>query len=215
MINTESWKDIDGFYGYQVSSEGGVRSFLGRGKNVGLTDTPHTIKQSDDGNGYMKVMLYNSNENKRYCKKVHRLVAEAFIPRASEDLDTVDHILSGPEGKLDNSVSNLRWMSRASNIKKAYRDGMCDDRIEKSKKKVAIYDTVENVQKTYLSIGDAADDINVDRSSISHNVHRDVDSVKDGRYECSLIKFSELGKEALLYDPDDDWTDCDQQVSWL
>ena len=43
---------------------------------------------------------------------VHRLVAEAFIPNP-QNLETVNH---KDENKLNNSVSNLEWLSRKDNL---------------------------------------------------------------------------------------------------
>lgn len=47
---------------------------------------------------------------------VHRLVAQAFIPNP-ENLEEVDHIDGNKE---NNSVENLRWISRAGNMKAAF-----------------------------------------------------------------------------------------------
>lgn len=62
--------------------------------------------------------------NIRLCKdgvqrpfKVHRLIADAFLPNPYE-LRDVNHI-NGI--KYDNRVSNLEWISRADNIKHAFR----------------------------------------------------------------------------------------------
>ena len=172
----EEWRDIEEFPGYQVSSEGYVRSYWNKVKKKGcwggyervLGNEPKELKMSDDGNGYMKVFLQNND--KRRCVKVHRLVAEAFIPRDDDSCDTVDHIISGPEGKIDNSVRNLRWMSRRENIQKAYRDGMCDRRIRRSKQEVLAIDSYSGEEKYYPSIKDSADDLKVHYTTISHAV---------------------------------------------
>lgn len=124
------------------------------------------MSQSDDGNGYMKLMLY-SDDKKRQCKKVHRLVAEAFIPKDS-DADTVDHIRSGPIGKLDNSVNNLRWVPRSENIRKAYSDGVCDERIRLQNRPIVATDLWSGESRYFPSIKAAARELNVDRASISH-----------------------------------------------
>ena len=170
----EKWKDINGFPGYQVSDRGRVRTFwkrkhypTGYGTYNYVSDTPSIMSQSDDGNGYMKVMLYCKLDGKRYCKKVHRLVAEAFIEHESEN-DTVDHIRSGMDGKRDNSVANLRWIPRSENIKKAYRDGVCDERIRSQRKPIMAKDLWTNEEFYFSSIGDAADTLRLDRTSISH-----------------------------------------------
>lgn len=205
----EIWKDIEDFPGYQVSNTGEVRSFLrkkhrprGYGCDwvIDYDYPPRLVKASDDGNGYLKVMLYNKNNKKRYCRKVHRLVAEAFIPRIP-GVDTVDHIVSGPEGKLDNSVTNLRWVSRRENIQKAYRDGMCDDRIERAKKPIVITDLWTDEETYCASVQEAADYIGVHYTTISHALKADEPKVK--HYLVELAGW----EDRLLYASSKYWTD--------
>lgn len=194
----EEWKDIEGFPGYQVSNKGQVRSFYEKKKAFGrwggveriLHDKPQrTLLQSDDGNGYMKVFL--QNDQKRRCVKVHRLVAEAFIPR-KEGCDTVDHIKPGPEGKLDNSVENLRWIPRRENIQKAYSDGVCDSRIDRSKVPVMVTDEWSGEEKYYESVRAAAEAINRHQSSISHAIS------KSGIGTVSHYTIEKAGEEDIM-----------------
>ena len=194
----ERWREISDYPGYEVSDQGNVRTHWKKVKNFGTYGGTHQeysndtrlLPMSDDGNGYLKVFL--NNGKKKTCKKVHRLVAEAFIPH-DPSLDTVDHIISGPKGKLDNSVSNLRWMTRRDNIKKAYSDGMCDDRIRCQKKPVTVEDTFTGDEFYFDSVADAAFYIGVDYTTISH-------SLKDER----LIKrryqvYPATREEIMLY----------------
>ena len=176
----EIWKDISDYPGYQVSNLGKVRSFWEKRKKKGVhggtyrefSNTPHILPESDDGNGYMKVYL-NNGSGKKTCKKVHRLVAEAFIPH-SEDADTVDHIRPGQLGKLDNSVSNLRWISRRENIQKAYRDGVCDERIRLQNKPIVSTDLYTGEEQYFESIKQASLELGIDRSLISHVLNGDI-----------------------------------------
>lgn len=173
----EEWRDIPDYPGYQVSNNGKVRSFWHQRKRSGtwggkkrvLTETPYELRQSDDGNGYLKVYL--QNDEKRKCAKVHRLVAESFISR-EDGKDTVDHIKSGDEGKKDNSINNLRWLSRRDNIQKAYADGMCDQRIKRSMKPVVVYDSWSGDEAYFDSIKEVSDVLHVDHSTLSHAIAR-------------------------------------------
>ena len=185
----EIWKDIPDFLGYQVSNLGQVRSFwkrkhypTGYGTYWYLSDEPYIMSQSDDGNGYMKVMLYCREDGKRYVKKVHRLVAEAFIPCDDPKL-TVDHKRSGREGKLDNSVSNLQWITRQENIRKAYREGMCDARIKSQEKDIIAIDLWTGEEQYFSSIGEAASELSIDRTSISHVLRGDYEKTSHYRFE--------------------------------
>ena len=212
MCVNEIWKDIDGFEGYQVSNRGAVRSFwkrrhypTGYGAYWYISDEWHYISASDDGNGYLKVMLYNRENGRRYCKKVHRLVAEAFIPHDSRD-DTVDHIQSGREGKLDNSVDNLRWISRAENIRKAYRDGMCDERIRSQQKDILVTDTWTGNMAYFSSIREASDELGINYTSIVHALNDKPNWLLGGRYQ---VEYSDW-EGRLLYGDDDN-----KLISWL
>ena len=99
----EHWKSIVGYEGiYEVSDMGNVRS-LKFGKQK-------IRKPGKNNRGYLCVNLCKDGEVK--SMKVHRLVAEAFIPNPN-NLDTVNH---KDENKLNNAASNLEWMTRADNI---------------------------------------------------------------------------------------------------
>lgn len=209
----EEWRDIEEFPGYQVSNQGRVRSFLkqkhrpyGYGCDWVIGDEPRTMSMSDDGNGYLKVCLTSKLTGKRYCRKVHKLVADAFIPKPGPDY-TVDHKRSGREGKLDNSVSNLRWMTRADNIKKAYRDGMCDSRIMMSRKDIIATDLWTGKQFYFESIQEAANELYLDRTSISHVLRGD-------NTRCSHYTFEYAGREERLLYGNEDYK-CYQRFSWV
>lgn len=97
----ENWKDIKGYEGlYQVSDKGNIRNIK---RNSNLKPTP-------DADGYLRVSLSKNNKGKTF--KVHRLVAEAFIPNP-ENKPTVDHINTI---RTDNRVSNLRWFTKKEQI---------------------------------------------------------------------------------------------------
>lgn len=94
----EEWRDIIGYNGkYQVSNLGNVRS------------VNRILKKQLDRYGYFFVHLSLNNRSK--CKKVHRLVAESFIPEYSELLQ-VNH---KNEIKTDNRVENLEMCNNRYN----------------------------------------------------------------------------------------------------
>ena len=94
------WLSIKSFEGlYEVSNKGNVRN----------AKTLKSLCIYKDDLGYMRVDLYK--DGKRTYKKVHRLVAEAFIPNP-ENKPEVDHINTD---KSDNRVENLRWVTRKEN----------------------------------------------------------------------------------------------------
>lgn len=107
MINTkEEWRDISGYEGiYQVSNLGRVK-MLGNNNANNPEFKKERIKGtvcSKGTNYYVFVSL--SKNGKSETKKVHRLVAEAFIPNPN-NFPQVNH---KDENKSNNSVSNLEW----------------------------------------------------------------------------------------------------------
>ena len=61
------WRIIEDFPNYEVSSDGDVRNI-----KIG-----NILKQTNNGNGYLYVYLYDNNNRKKFL--VHRLVAIAFL----------------------------------------------------------------------------------------------------------------------------------------
>ena len=105
MLNQEVWKDIKDYEGfYQVSNLGRVKSL----PRNGTIKTSRILKQNIVC-GYCQVTLQKQG-NKSY-KKVHRLVAEAFILNL-ENKREVNHI---DGNKRNNVVKNLEWVTTSEN----------------------------------------------------------------------------------------------------
>lgn len=100
-MEKEIWSPINGYEGlYEVSNLGNVRS-LGKGKSN--ASKKRNLKNSKVYGGYLIVRLCKNGKMKNY--KIHRLVAEAFIPNWFDE-PQVNHI---DENKLNNNVDNLEW----------------------------------------------------------------------------------------------------------
>lgn len=107
----EFWKDIPGYEGlYQISSKGRVKRILYRNQYAALI-LPHIMKVHPNDRGYLRVTL--TKDSKRTQFRVHRLVAQCFIPNP-EELPEVNHI---DMDKSNNSVENLEWCTRDYNMK--------------------------------------------------------------------------------------------------
>lgn len=98
----EIYRDIEGFEGkYQVTS-------WGRVWNV---SAERFIAPQETEKGYLRVNLFDDS-GKRVHRKVHRLVANAFIPNP-QNKPQVNHI---DGNKKNNSVTNLEWVTNDENV---------------------------------------------------------------------------------------------------
>jgi len=95
----EEYRPIVDFENYEISNLGNVRNIK----------TGEILKNSVNGCGYYQVGLYKNK--KRTTKKIHQLVAIAFIEN-HENKDCVDHT---DNNRLNNDVENLRWCSQKEN----------------------------------------------------------------------------------------------------
>jgi len=94
-------KEISDYPNYLISQRGIVISFQRK--------YPRVLRPRPDGGGYFIVNLWENE--KRKIHKIHRLVAEAFIPNP-ENKSCVDHIRNNPK---NNNVNNLRWATKSEN----------------------------------------------------------------------------------------------------
>lgn len=104
-LRTEQWHELaieqmDPSERYLISSFGRLKNF--RHSKLGDVFFPSSIK----GYPALNIKLINGQRTTRY---VHKLVAEAFIPREKEEYEHVIHI---DYNKENNHVDNLKWVNR-------------------------------------------------------------------------------------------------------
>jgi len=118
------WKDVVGFEDYfKVSDCGQVYS----------KRTSKILKQNKRKNGYLTIATrIGGRDGQLYCFKVHRLVAEAFLPEPDEYLTEwakYSHygvvLVNHKDGdKANNHSNNLEWVTAKGNSRHAYEIGL-------------------------------------------------------------------------------------------
>lgn len=113
------WKDIEGYEGfYQVNELGEIKS-LARNHRYGIKHD-RILKGRKDKDGYLRVQLIANG--KRKDARIHRLVANAFIPNPNNK-PTVNH----KNGIVnDNNVNNLEWATYSEQNYHLYELGLKD-----------------------------------------------------------------------------------------
>ncbi len=141
----EIFKDVKGYEGlYKVSNLGRVGSMHKR-KRIPFTVRIMTLQLHPSG--YYVVGL--KRDGKRKTTKVHRLVAEAFIPNP----DNKPQVNHKDAVKLNNTVENLEWVTPRENIRHAFRLGRMPSRMgEHGNKAVFTNEQVRNIRKMAKAI---------------------------------------------------------------
>lgn len=117
----EQWKTIPAWPDYAVSTFGRVMRLTS--KNSGVAGA---MLSQFKVCGYPSVNLCRSGQ--RQSVRVHRLVAEAFIPRPV-DATEVNHI---DASRTNNHMANLEWVSASQNRLHGYVHGACDAKGERN-----------------------------------------------------------------------------------
>ena len=92
----ETWRKIEGFENYSVSTYGQIRN-----DKTGKIRKPQTYTK-----GYYSIRLKGKN------MLIHRIVAKTFVDNP-ERKPVVDHVNGD---RKDNRVENLRWVTTAENL---------------------------------------------------------------------------------------------------
>jgi hypothetical protein len=108
-MNAQLLSEIPSYPGYFASRDGRIWS---EKSNQWKKIVPHS---GGKGDVYLSVAI------NRGPKRVHRLIAEAWVPNP-EGKPEVNHI---DGDKLNNRIENLEWVTRAENAQHAYDTGLC------------------------------------------------------------------------------------------
>ncbi len=151
-LPNEIWKDIPGYKGFYQASN------LGRIKRMTAGKTrEHILKQFQVGE-YMSVGP--SINNVKMQRRVHRLVAMAFIPNPNR-FPCINH---KDENKLNNTVANLEWCDvkyncnygtsilRCSESRKNNKYSKIVEKVDKQGNIVAIYPSLKECKRNGYNI---------------------------------------------------------------
>ena len=149
LRSDERWETIKDYPNYKISTYGRVRNI-----KTGKIVTPRPTNR-----GYLRVALYNEDNNKKYGKDVtvHSLVLNAFSKKPEGNYEP-DHINLN---KFDNRLENLRWVTHKENLKS-----------RSTSKLVGKYD-VESGEliKVFETLKDAADDAGVPPTTLQYKIN--------------------------------------------
>lgn len=129
-MNTE-WRIITDYPEYEVSNLGQIRR------------KDKVLKPKLNTKGYYGVDLWKQNQRKR--KRIHRLVACAFLPNI-DNKPCVDHI---DRNRTNNEVSNLRWVTYSENNVNKLRRELFGITWKKSHKQYQVRFGLRTNQKHY------------------------------------------------------------------
>ena len=109
-MNTENWRDITGFPGYQISDRGRLRSFMPSTRLPTPSADGRILAGGKDKDGYRRAVLCSS-AGRKSCR-IADLVAAAFIGPKPPGM-----VLCHSNGdRVDNRVANLRYDTQRANL---------------------------------------------------------------------------------------------------
>ena len=165
----EEWRDVVGWERYAVSSFGRIAAYSSPYKCGSRTcrRKPQILNPVKTNNKptYCVVRLSNGR-GERALFLVHRLVAGAFIPNP-EKLPFVNH---KDEDSLNNRADNLEWCTQKYNCNYGTHNARMAKTISETayqRRSVVQLSLNGEYIKTFKSIKDAADELGIQRASIS------------------------------------------------
>ena len=177
----EEWRPLTGISEYyEVSNLGNVRSLPRVTNNI--KHNGKILKQYETFGGYLYITIKGGElDGKKY--KVHRLVAQYFIPNP-ENKPQIDHIDGNPK---NNRVDNLRWTTPKENSNNTTTKNRQSNSLKgKHKIAVSMYSKDGVHLMDFESVTDAANYVGGCFQNISQCLHN-----KRDYYKGYIWKFKE------------------------
>ena len=123
-MHESMWKSVTDYPHYMINEYGELMRLPC--KNISIV---RISKGSKTSKGYRQFKLYSLDGHKKSIK-AHTLVAKAFLG-VSKNKPQVNH---KDGNKLNNHYLNLEWVTNSENMAHAIKEGLVDNRGEKSGK---------------------------------------------------------------------------------
>lgn len=165
-MDREIWKNVEGLNGLlQVSNLGNARRYYLNGRK------PQQLKLKKTEKGYLRAVF--RIDYKVYMYRVHRLVAQAFIPNPN-NLPQVNH---KDGNKINNCVDNLEWVTDHENKVHANTNGLYSHKKCHYRKIAMLVNGIEI--KRFTSIANAAREMNLTYDHICYQLMINKNHPKD------------------------------------
>lgn len=182
-------KPINGFERYEIRDDGAVYD----------TKRNAIVCTWVDAVGYKQCYL-KGEDGKRYSKRIHRLLALAYIPNPN-NLPQVNHI---DGNKLNNNLNNLEWVSNSTNTKHGYDNGLY--KFKTRSYAIDVYNKVTHTFiKTYRSIRSMCEDLGINRKTVTMILKGDK-TTNNYNYD---FEYSEIMYHKEIYSVCNEWRCCE------
>lgn len=122
---SERWLDIPGYWGYQASDLGRIRSVSRtilssrNGKPYRKSVPARILRQRLAATGYLEISISPTRQSQK-TTRVHKLVLLAWVGSRSKGL----HINHKNGIKIDNRLCNLEYVTASENVRHAHQTGL-------------------------------------------------------------------------------------------
>lgn len=106
----KKWRPVEGLEGYEVSNKGEIRCWRGMGRQL-IAPSPRILSLCTTSTSDYLYFKHTGGQ-----KSVHREVAKAFIPNP-DNLPDINHV---DEDKKNNSIDNLVWCTKSTNMEHSF-----------------------------------------------------------------------------------------------